>query len=207
MKNSILLFGLLFFNQLTVAQNLILNYNEPAKIWEEALPLGNSRIGAMVYGSPHAEEIQLNEETIWAGGPYKNDNKKALNALPLVRSLIFENKSSEADKLINETFFTKTHGMPYQTAGSLIINFKGHENFKDYSRELDIEKALSTVRYSVNDVNYVRETFTSFSDDVIIIKISSDKNESISFEANYKNQSQHQVYEKNNILIDRKSVV
>ena len=120
-----------------------LKYDQPAKIWEEALPLGNSRLGVMVYGIPQREELQLNEETIWAGSPYRNENEKALHALPEARKLIFEGKTKEADQLVNETFFTRTHGMPYQTAGSVILDFPGHENYQDYYRELDINKAVA----------------------------------------------------------------
>src|SRR5690606_11607440 len=108
------------------------------------LPIGNGRLGAMVYGIPQREEIQLNEETIWAGGPYRNDNEKAAGRLPEIQQMIFEGKTREADKLINETFFTKTHGMPFQAAGSLVINFPGHQTYSDYYRELDLDKAVTS---------------------------------------------------------------
>ncbi len=183
------------------AQNLKLWYNTPAKIWEEALPLGNSRLGAMVYGIPEKEELQLNEETIWGGGPYRNDNPKALGVLPKARELIFEGKTREADQLINQTFFTKTHGMPFQTAGSVILNFPGHQNYQDYYRELDLDKALATTRYTVNGVKYTREVFSSFADDVIIMRITAGKKGALNFEAEYSNHSQHTISKKDNILI------
>lgn len=183
------------------AQDLKLWYNNPAKIWEEALPLGNSRLGAMVYGIPEKEELQLNEETIWGGGPYRNDNPKALGALPEARELIFKGKSREADQLINRTFFTKTHGMPFQTAGSVILNFPGHQNYQDYSRELDLDKALAITRYTVNGVKYTREVFSSFADDVIIMRITAGKKGALNFEAEYSNHSQHTISKKDNILI------
>ncbi len=183
------------------AQNLILWYSQPAKIWEEALPLGNSRLGAMVYGIPQREELQLNEETIWAGGPYKNDNPKALQALPEVRKLIFEGKSSEADKLINETFFTKTHGMPFQTAGSVILNFPEHQNYQNYYRELDISRAVATTRYTVDGVNYTRETFVSFADNVAIMRITASKKGTLNFVAGYTNKAEHEIFKKNNVLV------
>lgn len=183
------------------AQNLKLWYNTPAKIWEEALPLGNSRLGAMVYGIPEKEELQLNEETIWGGGPYRNDNPKALGALPEARELIFKGKSREADQLINRTFFTKTHGMPFQTAGSIILNFPGHQNYQDYSRELDLDKALAITRYTVNGVKYTREVFSSFADDVIIMRITAGRKGTLNFETEYTNHSQHTISKKDNILI------
>src|SRR5699024_5863359 len=93
-------------------------------------------------GIPHREELQLNEETLYAGGPYRNDNEKALEALPQIRQWIFDGKTREADKLINQTFFTQTHGMPFKTAGSVLINFKGLEDYQNYSRDLGDEKAF-----------------------------------------------------------------
>ncbi len=183
------------------AQDLKLWYNTPAKIWEEALPLGNSRLGVMVYGIPEKEELQLNEETIWGGGPYRNDNPKALGALPEARELIFKGKTREADQLINRTFFTKTHGMPFQTAGSVILNFPGHQNYQDYSRELDLDKALAITRYTVNGVKYTREVFSSFADDVIIMRITAGRKGTLNFETEYTNHSQHTISKKDNILI------
>ena len=183
------------------AQDLKLRYDQPAKVWEEAIPLGNSRLGAMIYGIPDREEIQLNEETIWGGGPYRNDNPKALDALPEVRKLIFEEKNGEADKLINQTFFTQTHGMPFQTAGSVILEFPGHKNFKNYTRELDLNRAVATTRYHVDGVEYTREAFSSFADDVFIMRITANKKGALNFEAGYYNQSEHTVFKRENALI------
>lgn len=183
------------------AQDLKLRYDQPAKVWEEAIPLGNSRLGAMIYGIPDREEIQLNEETIWGGGPYRNDNPKALDALPEVRKLIFEEKNGEADKLINQTFFTQTHGMPFQTAGSVILEFPGHKNFKNYTRELDLNRAVATTRYQVDGVEYTREAFSSFADDVFIMRITANKKGALNFETGYYNQSEHTVFKRENALI------
>ena len=183
------------------AQDLKLRYDQPAKVWEEAIPLGNSRLGAMIYGIPDREEIQLNEETIWGGGPYRNDNPKALDALPEVRKLIFEEKNGEADKLINQTFFTQTHGMPFQTAGSVILEFPGHKNFKNYTRELDLNRAVATTRYQVDGVEFTREAFSSFADDVFIMRITANKKGALNFEAGYYNQSEHTVFKRENALI------
>lgn len=183
------------------AQDLTLRYDQPAKVWEEAIPLGNSRLGAMVYGIPQREEIQLNEETIWGGSPYRNDNPEALKALPEVRELIFEGKNREADQLINRTFFTKTHGMPFQTAGSVILEFPGHDNFQSYRRELDLNRAVTTTRYQVEGVEYTREAFSSFADDVVIMRITANKKGALNFKAGYTNQSEHTVSGKGNILV------
>lgn len=191
----------LCFSLKSIAQELKLQYDQPAKMWEEAIPLGNSRLGAMVYGIPHREEIQLNEETIWGGGPYRNDNPEALKALPKVRELIFEGENREADRLINQTFFTKAHGMPFQTAGSIILEFPGHDNFQHYRRELDLNRAVTTTRYEVEGVEYTREAFSSFADDVIIMRITASKKGALNFKAGYTNQSEHTVSGKGNILV------
>ncbi len=200
MKKCLFLLFILFVAK-SNSQELRLWYDQPAKVWEEALPLGNSRLGAMVYGNPVREELQLNEETIWGGGPYRNDNQNALKALPEVQKLIFENKNGEADKLINETFFTRTHGMPFQTAGSVILNFPGHDDFENYHRQLDLERAVATTHYTANGINYTREVFASFDDDVIIMQVTADKKGALNFDIEYVNPSEHRISEQNNVLV------
>jgi len=159
-------------------------YIHPARQWVEALPLGNGRLGAMVYGDPSKEVIQLNENTVWAGSPYNNDNPDAKEALSEVRKLIFEGKYKEAQDLINQKFISKiSQGMPYQTVGVLKLLFPGHENYSGYYRELDIEKAVATTRYNLNGINYITKVFSSFPDQVIIVRISADKPGSVAFSA------------------------
>jgi alpha-L-fucosidase 2 len=169
------------------AQNdslLRLWYTHPARQWVEALPVGNGRLGAMVFGDPCKEIIQLNENTVWAGQPNRNDNPDAIEALPEVRKLIFEGKYKEAQDLVNQKFISKTsHGMPYQIVGNLKLFFPGHENYSNYYRELDIEKAVVTTRYNLEGVNYNTQVFASFPDQVIIARISADKPGSVSFSA------------------------
>jgi alpha-L-fucosidase 2 len=160
-------------------------YDHPAKQWVEALPVGNGRLGAMVFGDPCKELIQLNENTVWAGQPNRNDNPDAKDALPEVRKLIFDGKYKEAQDLVNKKFISKTsNGMSYQTVGNLKLYFQDHENYSNYHRELDIKKALITTSYSVNGVNYTTKVFSSFPDQVIIARISADKLGAISFSAN-----------------------
>jgi alpha-L-fucosidase 2 len=159
-------------------------YSHPARQWVEALPVGNGRLGAMVYGDPVKEKIQLNESTVWAGQPNRNDNPEARAALPEVRKLIFEGKYKEAQDLVNQTFISKTsQGCPYQTVGDLNISFLGNENYSDYYRELDIEKAVETTRYKVDGVNYQNKVFASFPEQVIIVRITADRPGSINFSA------------------------
>ena len=183
------------------ADELKLWYAQPATEWEEALPVGNSRLGVMVYGDPANEELQLNEETVWGGGPHRNDRPDALKALPEVRKLIFAGKNQEAEDLINKTFLTPQHGMPYQTVGSLMLHFPGHENYTDYYRDLNIEKAIATTRYKVAGVTYTRELFASFTDHVIIMRLTSDKEGGLSFTADYKSPLKHTVGKKNDRLV------
>lgn len=183
------------------AEDLKLWYKQPATQWVEALPLGNSRLGAMVYGIPAHEEIQLNEETVWGGGPHRNDNPEAQEALSEVRRLIFEGKSKEAKPIMEKKFRTPRNGMPYQTIGSLKLHFNGHENYTDYYRDLDLKKAVTTTRYKVNDVTYTRELFTSFADNIIIMRISSDKQNALNFTADYTSPLKHFVSTKKGKLI------
>jgi alpha-L-fucosidase 2 len=165
--------------------SLKLWYNQPAKdVWEAALPIGNGRLAAMVYGNTEKEKIRLNESTVWSGGPNRNDNPDALAALPEIRKLIFEGKFQEASKMAAENIQSrKNHGMKYQPVGDLELFFPGHDsaNVTNYYRELDLEKAVTRVSYKVRDVEYTREVFSSFSDDVIVIHIWADKPSSLTF--------------------------
>lgn len=198
---SKILFALFFFVTGAKAQDLKLWYNEPAKAWVEALPLGNSRLGAMVYGIPQREELQLNEETIWGGGPHRNDNSNALKALSRAQQLVFEGKTKEADQLVNQNFFTKIHGMPYQTAGSVLLKFPGHEKSTAYYRELDINRAVALTSYTVDGVTYTRETFSSFVDNVIIMRITASKKGAVNFDLSYTKPAPFKVFANNNVLV------
>jgi alpha-L-fucosidase 2 len=134
-------------------------YNEPSgNVWENALPVGNGKLGGMVYGNVVNERIQLNEHTLWSGGPNRNDNPDALAALPEIRKLIFDGKQKEAEKLANKAIITKkSHGQLFQPLGELRLTFPGHENYTKYYRELDIERAVAKTTYQVNGVSYSRE--------------------------------------------------
>src|SRR5829696_8923589 len=131
----------------TVAQNksnLKLWYNMPSgRTWENALPIGNGRLGAMIYGNVEKETIQLNEHTVWSGGPNRNDNPLALDSLAIIRQLIFDGKQKDAERIANRAIISKTsHGQKFEPVGSLQLAFDGHENFSNYYRELDIERAV-----------------------------------------------------------------
>lgn len=138
MKKVVLFFFWFFvFPLFAFADDFELWYDKPAVNWVEALPLGNSRLGAMVYGGVENEELQLNEETFWGGGPHSNNSATALENLPAVRQLIFEGKNKEAQDLMERTFRTKHNGMPYQTLGSLKLCFNHGGNAMEYRRSLE----------------------------------------------------------------------
>lgn len=204
MKKHLLLVGACVWMMLsTHAQNLKLWYQQPAKTWVEALPVGNSSMGAMVYGGTSREELQLNEETLWGGGPYRNDNPKALESLAEVRNLIFSGKTMDAQNLIDQTFYTGRNGMPYQTIGSLIIEAPGHEKAKNYYRDLDLERAVATTRYQVDGVNFQREVFASFPDRVIIVRFTTDKPGELNFKVSYDSPLQSTVKKQGKKLVLR----
>ncbi|MBQ9175744.1 MAG: glycoside hydrolase N-terminal domain-containing protein [Bacteroidaceae bacterium] len=147
-------------------------YDRPAKIWLEALPIGNSHMGAMVYGGSVTEEIQLNEETFWSGGPHNNNSATALQYLPQARQLIFDGQEKEAENLINREFIKGPHGMKYLTLGSIKATFDGYEeaDVTNYIRDLDLTTALSTVAYEAKGVKYERVAFASLPDGVAVVR-------------------------------------
>ena len=169
------------------AQQHKLWYNKPASHWLEALPIGNSHLGAMVYGGTDVEEIQLNEETFWSGSPHDNDSKKSLAVLPEVRRLIFEGKEGDAAKLIDQNFIPGPHGMRFLPLGSLKLNL-GHKDVSNYRRELDLGNALATTSYVYNGVKYERTVFASQADSVIIIQLKAGKKGTLSFTMSYQSQ-------------------
>ena len=170
---------------LTGAAQQKLWYDAPAKEWTEALPLGNSRLGAMVYGGPAVEQLQLNEETMWGGGPHTNHSPKAKEVLGEVRRLVFAGQNDKAQALIDSTFLTGKNGMPYQTLGSLILRFPGHENVTEYYRDLNLDSATTSVSYVADGVKYGREAFTSFTDDVTVVRLTASEAGRLSFSASY----------------------
>lgn len=169
--------------------DLKLWYNNPATNWNEALPIGNGRIAAMIFGNPEMERLQLNESSIWAGGPSRNDNPNALAAIPQIRDYIFAGNYAAAHNLTNsKVIATSLHGAPYQTAGNLYLHFPGHENYTGYYRELNIEDAVFSCKYTVDGVEYQREILSSFPDQVIAIRLTASEPGKISFYSTYSGQ-------------------
>ncbi len=164
-------------------------YDRPAMTWTQALPIGNGVMGGMVFGTPAVEHIQVNEETIWAGQPNNVVNPNAKAALPEVRRLIFEGKYKEAQQLANDKVMPnavgQNMGMPYQPFGDLYIAMPGHANYSQYERWLDLDNAKTVVRYTVDGVQYERETIAPLGGhQVIAIHLTASEKGMITFTAN-----------------------
>ena len=173
-------------------------YEQPANEWNEALPIGNGRLGAMVFGGKAEETIQLNEETLWTGGPYDASREGGAEALPIIQQLVLDGEFARAHDLFGRTMM----GIPYeqqkyQPLGNLKLNFPGHEDAYAYKRELNLDSAFVRVSYFVDDTKYERTIFSSYPDDVMIMRITSPDAEKITFDAVLEGvrNSQHSNYD------------
>lgn len=162
----------------------ILWYSHPADKWENALPVGNGRLGAMVFGRTDEERIQINEETYWSGGPYSTVVKGGARALPEIQKLIFEGNYKMAHILFGRHLMGyPVEQMKYQSLGDLVLEFGAKGAVTDYRRELDLDTAVVTTRYTQDGVRFQREVFVSPVDQVIVVRLSADKPGRISFKA------------------------
>ena len=161
---------------------LTLWYEQPAIEWTEALPIGNGRLGAMVFGGATREHLQLNESTLWSGGPYSPINPEALPHLAEVRELIFAGRYADAEALANKHSMARPHlEMSYQPAGDLWLDF-GHEGtITDYRRSLDLDSAVAEVTYRHDGVTFRREIFVSAMAGVLVLRLSADRPGALSF--------------------------
>jgi len=163
----------------------LLWYSAPAKKWEEALPVGNGRLGAMVFGTHSEERIQLNEETYWSGGPYSTVVPGGYKVLPEIQKLVFEEKYLAAHNLFGRNLMGyPVEQMKYQSLGNLHLFFKNQDTVSQYQRWLDLETGISGVSYQARGITWKREVFSSHPDQVIVVRISADRPGSISFTAN-----------------------
>jgi len=168
----------------TRARRLVLWYRQPAKTWNEALPVGNGRLGGMVFGGTDTERIQLNEETIWAGEARDRNNPLGSGSLAEVRRLLFAGKPVEAESLAQRTMIAVPKRMPpYQPLGDLVMDFPGHAKVTEYRRELDLDSGVVRVRYRVGDAVFQREAFSSAADQVIVVRLTCDRPGRITFDA------------------------
>jgi alpha-L-fucosidase 2 len=174
-----LLAGLLLalsISGLPAAEPPVLHYTRPAAEWVEALPVGNGRLGAMVFGGIHQERLQLNEDTLWAGGPYDPANPEALAALPEVRRLIDTGDYEAADRLASQKLMARPRSqLPYQTIGDLMISFPGGDAVAGYRRELNLDTAVARTEYQTGTGPWAsvqtREVFASPVDQVIVVRL------------------------------------
>jgi alpha-L-fucosidase 2 len=189
-------------NQEEIKSPLKLTYNQPAKKWVEALPIGNGRLGAMVFGTPDNEHLQLNEETFWSGRPNNYNHTEAASHLEEVRKLIFAGEYKKAQDIVGKHMM----GVPnfqqaYQPIGDLWLNFAGHDSITNYTRELNLNTALTKVNYKIGDAKFTREIFCSEPDQVIAIRISCDKPNRISFDAKLNSPYQQSIEVNNNLIV------
>jgi alpha-L-fucosidase 2 len=165
-------------------------YREPARVWVEALPVGNGRLGGMVFGGTATERIQLNDDTLWSGGPKEWNNPGARDVLPKVREALFAGRYREADALCRK--MQGPYNQSYQPLGDLFLDF-GEGAVSDYRRDLDIDRAIATVRYSHGGVTFTREVFSSAPDQGLVVRLTADKPGSLTFIARLDSQLHHQL--------------
>jgi len=157
-------------------------YQKPAEEWEEALPIGNGRLGAMVFGGYGEERIQINEDTYWTGGPYNTTVKEGYKRLPEIQKALFEGEPITAHKLFGRYMMGyPVEQQKYQSIGDIMLFFEGQNEVRDYTRWLDLKTGITQVRYTIDDVTYYREAFVSAPDQVIVIHLKSTKPGKINF--------------------------
>ena len=194
MKKAFILFSVFLLSSTIHAQDHQLWYSQPAKHWLEALPIGNSHLGAMVYGGTNEEEIQLNEETFWSGSPHNNNSLGSKEHLQEVRDLIFEGKEKDAHALLDKYFIKGPHGMRYLPLGSVKLNFDFKNEATQYRRELNLGDATTTTKYVVDGVTYERTAFASQADNVIIVRLQANKKGALTFDVNFTSQLESKVF-------------
>ena len=170
--------------------DLRLWYRQPAANWNEALPIGNGRLAAMVFGGVEAERLQLNEDTVWAGERRDRINPEGARNLPEVRRLLFAGKPREAEAFAERTIIATPKRMPpYQPLGDLLLRFKGQGGAEDYVRELDIDAGVARVSYRSDGVRYTREVFSSHPDQLIVVRLTCERPGRLSFDATLSRES------------------
>lgn len=186
MKKQLILIAFALMNAAStaMANDHKLWYDTPARTWTEALPIGNGRLGGMVFGGVATDRIQLNEETIWAGQPNNNANPEAREYLPKVRQLVWEGKYKEAQDLATAHVQSKTNnGMPYEPFGDLYVNFLNQTDYQQYYRELNLDSAYAKTSYNVDGVSFQREYISAIGAPVIAIHYTASRKGTIAFNA------------------------
>ena len=162
-------------------QPLRLWYRRPADDWVQALPVGNGRLGAMVFGGVHTERLQLNENSFFAGGPYDPTNPRSREGLAQVRELVFAGRYAEAEKLANQTLISvPPKQMAYQPLAELLLVFPALENVRDYERSLDLDEAVAQTRFRTGSTEHVREVYATAADQLIVVRLAGSKPRAVS---------------------------
>ena len=177
-----ILTGIIVYGQVPVNDpGLKLWYNKPATIWEEALPLGNAKTGAMVFGGVVEERFQLNDNTLWSGSPTPGNSPEGPKYLPLIRELVFAGNYDSAAAVWKKNL-QGPYSARYLPLADLWLKNKLDDTItSSFYRDLDLNTAVATVKYTINGVNFVRETFISHPDKIMVIRISADKKAAINF--------------------------
>jgi alpha-L-fucosidase 2 len=163
-----------------------LSYDKPAEKWTDALPIGNGRLGAMIYGGVEQEHIQFNEETLWTGEPHDYAHKGAHKYLDTIRQLLTNGKQLDAMLLASDEFMSEPlHQKAYQPFGDLYIDFVGQEKYTDYTRTLNIDEAISTVSYKVGKTTFKREMFASHPDQIFVVHLTANKKKALNFQLSF----------------------
>ncbi|MBR3079953.1 MAG: glycoside hydrolase N-terminal domain-containing protein [Prevotella sp.] len=193
MKKTIIALLTLLTAATATAQKHTLWYEQPARHWLEALPVGNSQLGAMVFGGTDVETLAMNEETFWSGGPHDNNSAGARRHLQEVRDLVFAGREEEAHKVLDKYFFPGPHGMRFLPVGNVRLTL-GHRDVSQYRRELDLGNAVCTTTYIYKGVRYERTVFASLTDHVIVVRLTADKKGALAFGVDFATQLQSKVF-------------
>lgn len=211
MRNNILVISCFFLsaifmsctNQaLTEASNpesTIMYTEKPASVWSEATPIGNGRLGGMIFGGIIQERIQTNDDTFWSGEPRNVQNPEAYNSLAKIRQLLLDEKNAEAQHEINKNMLGP-YNQSYMPLADIVLDMKPGEA-TNYRRELDLNRGIVTITYNQNGVNYKREIFSSFPDQSIVVHITADKGNSINFTSGLESAVKYEVSAQDNQVI------
>ncbi len=168
-----LLLGLGMMCSMTVQAENVMWYQQPAKAWHEALPVGNGRLGAMVFGGVNTERLALNEESVWSGQPTQTDRVGAYESLPEIRRLLFEGNHRQAQNLVNSRVLGPRPLGAYQPLGDLMLDFPSSGTVTEYRRELNLDTALARTTFRIDDTDFTREVFACPVHDVLVVRLSS----------------------------------
>ena len=181
--------------------DLTLRYDRAAENWNQALPIGDGRLGAMIYGGVGHDEYQLNEDTIWAGGPNNNVSGDYAEYIKEINQLLLDNQNQQAQALANRVIKSKNNGMPYQTIGSVKIAWPEHQQFNHYQRQLNIDNAAHTLSYKSEDTLFTRQSIAALGERVLVHHYSASKSKKLNFELTFTSEQPHSVATEDQMLV------